>query len=126
MNSMITTKLNNLSFTVLEVERKNKVPYKHYGQQFYVEAKALDRNSRLKRFIKEKCNILETKHNVKLYIERDIDWGIGIYFEWDYKREIKQTFSKVIVKGLVTTVRIPASSVIGVNIKIICTIQKKY
>lgn len=126
MNSMITTKLNDISYSILEVERKNKVPYKHYGNTFYVEATSLDRNPKFKKFIKTECNILHKKDNVKLYIERDVNWGIGIYYEWEYKRTIEHTFNTVSIKGLISTVRIPVQSVIGLNIKIICDLQKKY
>lgn len=125
MNSMITTKLNDISYTILEVERKNKVPYKHYGNPFYVEATSLDRNPKLKKFIHEKCNILQRKKNVKTYIERDVHWGVGIYLDWTEKREIKHSFGKVTVKGLVVTTRIPIQSILGINIKIICKLQKK-
>ena len=51
MNSKITTKLDDITFTILEVERKNKVPFKHYGQQFYVEKTSIDRIPKLKKFI---------------------------------------------------------------------------
>ena len=125
MNSTITTKLDDITFTILEVERKNKVPFKHYGQQFYVEKTSIDRIPKLKKFIEKHCNVLETKRNVKIYIERDIHWGLGIYLEWECVRESELSFNKVTVKGLMTTTRIPIQSIIEINIKIICAIQKK-
>lgn len=122
---MVTLKLDNLSYSLLQVERKDKVPHKHYGNIFYVEATAIKRNSKLKKFIKEKCNILERRDNVKLYIERDVHWGIGIYYEWDERREIKSTFHDVIIKNVVQTIRIPVQSVIGLTINIICDLRLK-
>lgn len=125
MSSTLTLKLNNLSFSLLKVEKKDKRPYKHYGKQFYVEVTSLDRNSNLKKFIMEQCNIIERRDDVTLYIETDRAWGLGIYYNWNEYRTIEHTFDDVSIKNALYTTRVPAQSVIGLKINIICDIQPK-
>lgn len=127
MNSTIITKSNEISFTILEVERIKKIPYKHYGKTFFVEATVLDRNPKFKKFIKEKCNIINRQTNVRLKIEKSYSFGnSAVFFEWDLdveKFNTKTKKYKITANSIIF--KIQPSQVIGLNVNIICELNKK-
>jgi len=145
---MTVTKLSDISFTIVEIERKNKVPMKHYGKHVFMEKTFIDNNPKLKREIDKKYNILKTHTNVNLILNdgrlffrwkedvitiKDIHIPKGSFSmegefaEADKIEEINEmSYAKNKTSVVVNcTMLYPVSEIRGIIVKKICAISKK-